>query len=72
MEVLLIPRDVTTRWNSTYDMLKFILEHRKAIDKFTADKDNDLRPFELSREEWKVIKQLCDILQVNSVVRLYN
>jgi hypothetical protein len=53
-------------------MLKFILEHRKAIDKFTADKDNDLRPFELSREEWKVIKQLCDILQVNSVVRLYN
>jgi hypothetical protein len=43
-----MPRDVTTRWNSTYDMLKFALEYRKAIDILTADRQNDLRNYELS------------------------
>ncbi|KAF9037228.1 hypothetical protein BJ165DRAFT_1314081, partial [Panaeolus papilionaceus] len=37
LKVKLIPRDVRTRWNSTYDMLKFILEHKKAFKRFTAD-----------------------------------
>ncbi|KAF9554477.1 hypothetical protein CPC08DRAFT_616191, partial [Agrocybe pediades] len=32
----IIPRDVTKRWNSTYDMLCFILEYRSSIEKFTA------------------------------------
>jgi hypothetical protein len=45
-------------------MLRFVLDHRKAINKFTANKDNDLRQLELSMEEWKVIRQLCDILEV--------
>lgn len=45
-------------------MLKFVLDHRKAINKFTADKDNELRRFELSTDEWKVVEQLCDILEV--------
>ena len=65
MKFKLIPQDVTTRWNSTYDMLKFVLDHRKAIDKFTADKDNNLRQLELSTGDWKMIKQLCDILEVH-------
>ncbi|KAF8812191.1 hypothetical protein BYT27DRAFT_7087879, partial [Phlegmacium glaucopus] len=75
LEFKLIPRDVTTRWNSTHDMLSFVLEHRKAIDNYTGDRRNDLRQFELTVEEWKVIKQLCDVLEVSahqSVERLSN
>jgi hypothetical protein len=46
-------------------MLSFILEHRKAIDKYTGDRRNDLRQFELTVEEWRIVKQLCDILEVS-------
>lgn len=67
LDLKLIPRDVTTRWNSTYDMLSFILEHRKAIDNYTGDRRNDLRGFKLTVEEWGVVKQLCDILEVSSL-----
>jgi hypothetical protein len=38
----IIPCDVTTHWNSTYDMLKFALEYQKAIDMLTVDKQNKL------------------------------
>lgn len=27
-----MPRDVATRWNSTFDMLDFALRYREAID----------------------------------------
>ena len=45
-------------------MLSFVLEYRKAYDKFTADRRNDLRQFELNEEEWKVVEQLADVLMV--------
>ncbi|KAI4293592.1 hypothetical protein K525DRAFT_179664, partial [Schizophyllum commune Loenen D] len=32
MKIKLLPRDVRTRWNSTYDMLVSALEHREAIE----------------------------------------
>ncbi|THU82115.1 hypothetical protein K435DRAFT_598858, partial [Dendrothele bispora CBS 962.96] len=34
----LIPRDVRTRWNSTYDLLAFACEYQEVIDIFTADR----------------------------------
>ncbi|KAG1808912.1 uncharacterized protein BJ212DRAFT_1245844, partial [Suillus subaureus] len=34
----LIPRDVITRWNSTYDTLVFALAYRQPIDLITAEK----------------------------------
>ena len=37
-----MPRDVSTRWNSTYDMIVFALEYCKAIAAMTADADNNL------------------------------
>ena len=67
LDLKLILCDVTTRWNSTYDMLSFMLEHRKAIDNYMGDRRNDLRGFELTVEEWGVVKQLCDILEVSSL-----
>jgi hypothetical protein len=67
MKDRIIPRDVTTRWNSTYDMLDFALEYRKAIDVLTADRQNELRNYELSEREWTIAKQLRDILKVSDV-----
>ena len=72
LELKLIPCDVTTWWNSTYDMLSFVLEHQKAIDNYTGDQKNELQGFELTVEEWEVVKQLCDILEVTSTEFLCN
>jgi hypothetical protein len=32
-----MPRDVTTRWNSTFDMLDFVIEYQKALQLTTSD-----------------------------------
>jgi hypothetical protein len=61
----MMPRDVSTRWNSTFDMLKFAVEYRAALDTITADRNMKLRDYELGREEWKVAEELCDVLKVS-------
>jgi len=60
-----MPRDVATRWNSTFDMLHFAIEYRPALDKITAKWENNLRSFELSGEEWKIASDLHDALEVS-------
>ncbi|KAJ7195704.1 hypothetical protein B0H12DRAFT_1038619, partial [Mycena haematopus] len=62
LEARLIPRDVATRWNSSYDMLKFAIEYRQAIDNLTATK-KELRKFELEEEEWKTLVDLCRLFK---------
>ena len=60
----MMPRDVSTRWNSTYDMLDFASNYQPALDIITADRNMDLRRFEMSQEEWVVVKQLREVLKV--------
>jgi hypothetical protein len=62
----MIPRDVKTRWNSTFDMLDFAVEHIAAIDTVTADRDMKLRQYELSEDDWDMARQLRDILKACS------
>lgn len=59
-----MPRDVSTRWNSTYDMLDFANDYQSALDIITGDRTMDLRKFEMSQEEWIVAKQLREVLKV--------
>lgn len=60
----LIPRDVRTRWNSTYEMLSIAVEYRKVVDAMCADRDLDLRKYELTACEWTITRQLTEVLKV--------
>lgn len=60
-----MPRDVTTRWNSTYDMLEFALSFREALDMITGDREMKLRKYEMDDDEWEVANQLRAVLKVS-------
>ncbi|KAJ7923914.1 hypothetical protein B0H13DRAFT_1588163, partial [Mycena leptocephala] len=64
LPVRLIPRDVATRWNSTYDLLVFAVKYEAVIDAITGDKSiRALRDYELELEEWRIIKDLVKVLK---------
>lgn len=64
----LLPRDVKTRWNSTYEMLRVAIEYRAAVDMLCMNKNNNLRSYELTPQEWKTAKQLRHVLKVRLTV----
>ncbi|KAL1711435.1 hypothetical protein EV715DRAFT_174506, partial [Schizophyllum commune] len=66
MKIRFLPRDVRTRWNSTYDMLVSALLHRDAIDQMFRKEEvlKEIEAFELSRHEWRCAEQLRDALEV--------
>lgn len=64
----MMPRDVATRWNSTFDMLEFAILYRKPLDDLTNNRDMKLRSYELSEEEWIIAEQLAGILKVRCQV----
>jgi hypothetical protein len=61
----MMPQDVSTRWNSTYDMVKFATKYQAALNIMTADRDMNLRQFELSKKEWGLATELREVLQVS-------
>lgn len=63
-EVRNMPRDVATRWNSTFEILNFALEYHDAIDTLTSDRVANVRMLELDDEEWVLATQLRDVLKV--------
>ena len=62
----MMPRDVSTRWNSTFDMLKFAIRYRVAIDAMTAVREYDLRKYEMGSAEWNIAKELREVLKVSN------
>ncbi|KAJ7199162.1 hypothetical protein GGX14DRAFT_373319, partial [Mycena pura] len=55
-----IPRDVKTRWNSTYDMILFVLKYQRAYKVYTSDESSGLGHYVLSSLEWRVLEDLRD------------
>ena len=51
----LIPRDICTRWNATYDMLDCAYEYRKAVNKITDIWDMKLQQYEVETYEWEIL-----------------
>jgi hypothetical protein len=58
LPIHLIPRDVKTCWNSTYNMAKAVLKYHSAINDIMANKSLKLRKFELDDDDWKIIGDL--------------
>ena len=60
----IMPCDVTTQWNSTFDMLSFVVKYQGAIEQMTSECKNNVRQYELVEEEWAIVRELSDTLKV--------
>jgi hypothetical protein len=68
----IMPRDITTRWNSTYDMLEFTIEYCEALESITRNQRMKLRQYKLTEEDWNIATQLYDVLKVRYYALLFN
>ena len=66
LRVRMMLRDVSTRWNSTFDMLDFALTYRLPIDSITSNRELNLCKYELQDDEWDLAENLWDTLKVRS------
>ena len=60
----MMPRDVSTQWNSTFNILNFAFEYCPAIDTMTATWEFNLHKYELVPSDWVITGELQDVLQV--------
>jgi hypothetical protein len=62
----MMPRDVLTRWNYTFKMLSFALDYRTVYNELTANRAMKMRKYEITDNEWNIVKQLADVLKVSN------
>jgi hypothetical protein len=50
----MMPRDVSTHWNSTFDIVQFGIEYCEPLNDLTGCRAMKLRDYELTEEEWQI------------------
>ncbi|KAF5362814.1 hypothetical protein D9757_014266 [Collybiopsis confluens] len=63
-DILILPWDVSTRWNSTYDMLNAFQSMRPQVTQFVDSNSNGLAEFQVGEEEWESINGLTAALKL--------
>ncbi|KAJ3833151.1 hypothetical protein F5878DRAFT_547058, partial [Lentinula raphanica] len=59
-----LPRDVATRWNSTFDMMAAFLEMKDIVSEFLDRSSHKLSEFILDDNEWEAIAGLVSVLKI--------
>ena len=62
-----MPCNVTTYWNSTYEMLPVAYAYHIAYNEITSNCETKMCAYELSNKEWKIVKDLSDVLKVCNI-----
>ncbi|KAE9396505.1 hypothetical protein BT96DRAFT_780829, partial [Gymnopus androsaceus JB14] len=60
----ILPHNIATQWNSTYDMLKSFSEMKDLANKFLDSTSNGLAAYILSNEEWEAVDGLIFVLKI--------
>lgn len=63
-----MPWDVATCWNSTYEMLDFAYKYHQAYNEITANCNTNMRTYELSNQDCKIVKDLAAVLKVYTLI----
>jgi hypothetical protein len=61
-----IPRDICTCWNATYDMLDKAYSLKAAVNNITEMRDMKLRQYKIEGHKWELLQQLRDLLKVST------
>jgi hypothetical protein len=64
----MMPRDVATHWNYTYEMLSFAYTYRVAFNTLTDNRDMKMRKYTLEDSEWQLVDQLASVLKVRTLI----
>ena len=62
-----MPRDVSTHWNSAFDMVDFGVLYNQVIESLTDKRRLGLAEFTINEHEWDLLKQLREVLKVRTV-----
>ena len=59
-----MPRDVSTQWNSAFDMTDFAVSYHQVLEAMTDKRKLGLAGLAIGNSEWELLTQLRDVLKV--------
>ena len=66
LSICMMPHDISTWWNSTFDMIQFVIAYCEPLNDLTGCQAMKLQDYELTEDEWKIAEQLSDVLDVSA------